>query len=51
MSKSLKDTESLHKDQHVTTVIFLAVNSIDEAGQKKMIKLVITHMISQQREY
>ena len=46
MSKGLRDAESL--SQH--DVISPAVNSSDEAGQK-MIKLEITHMMSQQREY
>ena len=34
MPKSLKYDESLHKDQHDANVIFLVVNSIDEAGQE-----------------
>ena len=50
MSKSLKDAESLYTDQHDANVISPVVNPSDEAGQK-MIKLEITHMISQQREY
>ena len=40
MSKSLKDAESLHADQHDANVISSVVNCSDEAGQKKkMIKL------------
>ena len=34
MSKSLKNTESLHTDQHDGNVISPVVNSSDEAGQK-----------------
>ena len=44
MSKSLKDAESLHADQHDANVISHVVNSSDKAGQK-MIKLEITHMM------
>ena len=36
MSQSLKDTESLHKDQHDTNVISSVVNSSDVAGQKNV---------------
>ena len=50
MSKSLKDPESLHTDQHDANVIFPIVNSSDETGQK-MIQLEITHMMSQERGY
>ena len=46
MSKGLRDAESL--SQH--DVISPVVNSSDEAGQR-MIKLEITHMMSQQKEY
>ena len=45
MSKSLKDAESLHTDQHDANVISPVVNS------RKMIKLEIPHMMSQQRGY
>ena len=48
MSKSLKDTESLHTDQHDANVISPVINSSHEVGQK-MIKLEITHVISLQR--
>ena len=34
MSKSLKDAESLHTDQHDPNAISPVVNSSDEAGQK-----------------
>ena len=34
MSKSLKDGESLHTDQHDANVISLIVNSSNGAGQK-----------------
>ena len=34
MSKSLKDAESLHIDQHDANVISPVVNSSDEVGQK-----------------
>ena len=34
MSKSLKDAESLHTDQHDSNIISSVVNSSDEAGQK-----------------
>ena len=34
MSKSLKDAESLHTDQHDANIISPVVNSSDEAGQK-----------------
>ena len=34
MSKSLKDAESLHTDQHDANVISPVVNSSDEAGQE-----------------
>ena len=50
MSKSLKDSESLHTDQHDANFNSPVVSSSDEAGQK-MIKLEITHMMSQQRGY
>ena len=50
MSKSLKDAESLHTDQHDSNIISSVVNSSDEAGQK-MIKLETTHMMSQQRGF
>ena len=36
MSQSLKDTESLHKDQRDTNVISSVVNSSDVAGQKNV---------------
>ena len=35
MSKSLKNTESRHTDQHDENVTFPAINSSDKAGQKK----------------
>ena len=34
MSKSLKDAESLHTDQHDVNVIFPVVNSGDETWEK-----------------
>ena len=34
MSKTLKDAESLHTDQHDANIISPVVNSSDEAGQK-----------------
>ena len=36
MSQSLKDTESLHKDQRDTNVISSVVNSSDVAEQKNV---------------
>ena len=50
MSKSLKDPESLHTDQHDANAISPVVNSSDETGQK-MIHLEITHMMSQESWY
>ena len=50
MSKSLKDAECLHTNQHDANVISPVVNSSDEAWQK-IIKLEITHMMNQQRGY
>ena len=47
--KKFKEAGSLHTDQHNKSVIFPVVNSSFEAGQK-MIKLEITHMMSQQKE-
>ena len=35
MSKSLKDAESLHTDQHDENIISPVVNSSDDAGQKR----------------
>ena len=34
MSKRLKDTESLHRDQHDANVVSPVVNSSDESGQE-----------------
>ena len=48
MSKKLKDAEPLHTDQHDTNVISPVVNSAMRQGEK-IIKLEITHMMSQQR--
>ena len=50
MSKSLKDGESLHTDQHDANVISLIVNSSNGAGQKND-KAGDTYMMSQQRGY